>query len=69
MASGFKAVAWASDGMIEAIESDNCNYVVAVQWHPEKLPPPQDQELFDDLVRVAAGELTEVNEVKEQWRT
>ncbi len=53
IAEGFRAVAWAPDGVVEAIESVNSSYVVAVQWHPEKLPPPQDQELFDDLVRAA----------------
>ena len=55
IADGFRAVAWAPDGVIEAIESKSGGYLVAVQWHPEKLPAPQDQELFDDLVRVAKG--------------
>ena len=53
LAPGFHAVAWAPDGVVEAIESEGPGYLVAVQWHPEKLPPPRDQELFDDLVRAA----------------
>ena len=53
LAPGFSPVAWAPDGVVEAIESEGPAYVVAVQWHPEKLPPPRDQELFDDLVRAA----------------
>ena len=57
LAPKFSPVAWAPDGVVEAIESEGPGYVVAVQCHPEKLPPPQDQELFDDLVR-AAGEGT-----------
>ena len=57
LAPGFSPVAWAPDGVVEAVESEGPGYVVAVQWHPEKLPPPRDQELFDDLVR-AAGEGT-----------
>ena len=54
LAEGFEIAARAPDGTIEAIEPSNGGYVVGVQWHPEKLPPPDCQELFDDLVRVAA---------------
>lgn len=53
LAPGFTATAFAPDGTIEAIESTNRSYVVGVQWHPEKLEAPDNQELFDDLVRVA----------------
>ena len=57
VAPGFRAVAWAPDGVVEAIESEGPGYLVAVQWHPEKLPPPRDQELFDDLVCAATERL------------
>ena len=57
LAEGFRVVARAPDGVIEAIESKGNGYLVAVQWHPEKLPPPQDQELFVDLVREARTNL------------
>ena len=57
LAPGLRAVAWAPDGIVEAIESEGPGYLVAVQWHPEKLPPPRDQELFDDLVRAATERL------------
>ncbi len=57
LAPGFHVVAWAPDGIVEAIESEGPGYLVSVQWHPEKLPPPRDQELFDDLVRAAAERL------------
>lgn len=53
VADGFRAVAWAPDGTIEAIESADDKQILAVQWHPEKLPPPTDQELFDSLVESA----------------
>lgn len=59
LAPGFTPVAWAPDGVVEAIESEGPGYLVAVQWHPEKLPPPRDQELFDDLVRAAAERLAD----------
>jgi putative glutamine amidotransferase len=35
--SGLRAVAWAHDGTIEAIESDDARSVLGVQWHPELL--------------------------------
>lgn len=34
-APGFKATAWASDGVIEAMESTHYKSMLAVQWHPE----------------------------------
>ena len=55
LANGFEVTARAPDNTIEAIEANNGNYVIGVQWHPEKLLPPDCQELFDDLVHVAAG--------------
>ena len=33
--TGFAAVAWAPDGVIEAIEATNGQLILAVQWHPE----------------------------------
>ena len=53
LAPQFKVSALAPDGTIEAIEPVNDDYVIGVQWHPEKLSPPDNQELFDDLVRAA----------------
>lgn len=53
LAPGFDVTARAPDGTIEAIESTNNAYVIGVQWHPEKLAPPDNQELFDDLVAAA----------------
>lgn len=35
LGEGLRAVAWASDGVVEALESDRHDFVVAVQWHPE----------------------------------
>jgi len=53
VAEGFKAVAWAPDGIVEAIQSNIHNNILAVQWHPEKLPAPDNQELFEWIVKVA----------------
>ena len=35
LADGFRAVGFAEDGVIEAIESDDYPDLIAVQWHPE----------------------------------
>jgi putative glutamine amidotransferase len=37
VAPGFKAAAFAPDGIIEAIERESDTFTVAVQWHPESL--------------------------------
>ncbi|HTP14986.1 MAG TPA: gamma-glutamyl-gamma-aminobutyrate hydrolase family protein [Streptosporangiaceae bacterium] len=54
LGKGLSPVAWAADGMVEAIELDQSEhaFVVAVQWHPEA---GEDQSLFRALVAAAAG--------------
>jgi putative glutamine amidotransferase len=48
---GLLAVAWADDGVIEAVESANPDdFVVGVQWHPEQ---GDDPRLFTALVMAA----------------
>jgi putative glutamine amidotransferase len=60
-APGTRAVAWADDDTIEAIEVPGSPHVVAVQWHPELLEDwPEQQGLFRQLVdharaRVGSG--------------
>ncbi len=54
VAEGFQAVAWAPDGIVEAIEPvDPGTDVVAVQWHPEKIIEDGERALFADLVERA----------------
>jgi len=52
LGDGLRAVAWAEDGVVEAVESERHAFVVAVQWHPEldvfRDEPPLP--LFDELV-------------------
>jgi len=53
---GVHAVAWAADGVIEAIEVEGFPQLIAVQWHPE-LSAREDssqQGLFDELVRMSS---------------
>ncbi len=61
IAEGFVATAHASDGVIEAIESQDDWPLFAVQWHPEKLSMPSEVQeealLFDSFMRVVRASL------------
>lgn len=35
--SGLRAVAWAPDGVIEAVEAPDHRFVMGLQWHPEEM--------------------------------
>jgi putative glutamine amidotransferase len=49
-----RPVAWAQDGVIEAIEDDRHGFVLGVQWHAETLIGEVDQlALFERLVETA----------------
>lgn len=47
---GYDAVAWAEDGLLEAMEQRGDRFCVAVQWHPEMAA---DAGLFRGLVQAA----------------
>ena len=54
---GLRAVAWAPDGVVEAVESTAHDFVVGVQWHPE-IDAGHDrtaQRLFETFVARSAG--------------
>lgn len=55
LGDGLTQVGSAADGMPEAIEVDDARWAVCVQWHPEDTAAtdPQQQGLFDELVRQA----------------
>jgi putative glutamine amidotransferase len=50
-----RPVAWASDGVIEAVEAPGARFAVGVQWHPEDLAAarPEHRRLFEALVAAA----------------
>jgi putative glutamine amidotransferase len=51
VAPGFRVVATAPDGTIEAIEPDDRDgRIIAVQWHPEKITAEGDDVLFSYFV-------------------
>jgi putative glutamine amidotransferase len=57
LGEGLEPVGWAPDDIVEAIEHRR-EWVVGVQWHPEvtAATDPNQQALFDALVRRAAGD-------------
>ena len=46
--AGLRPVAWAEDGVIEALEAEDNHTLWAVQWHPERLG---DHPAGDELLR------------------
>jgi putative glutamine amidotransferase len=52
---GLRITARAPDGVVEAVEgTENSNWVVGVQWHPERMPADAlAQSLFRDFVTAA----------------
>ncbi len=54
-APGFRVVARAADGTVEAIESERHHCVIGVQWHPERMVShhPLQRRLFSRLVDAA----------------
>lgn len=51
---GLRAVARSDDGVIEALEGTDDNYILTVQWHPEVEPVDEfSHKLFEDFVREA----------------
>ena len=47
---GLREVAWAEDGIVEALEDPDKPFVVGVLWHPEA---GEDRRLFEQLVEAA----------------
>ena len=55
LGAGLRAVAWAPDGTVEALELSEAPQLLAVQWHPElqiELGSLQ-RRLFEEIVRMA----------------
>lgn len=55
LAQGLRAVAWAPDGIVEAVEGEDGRFLLGVQWHPERLiDRPEHLAIFRALVEAAA---------------
>jgi gamma-glutamyl-gamma-aminobutyrate hydrolase PuuD len=56
LGAGLRAVAWAHDGIIEAVEGRDDRFLLGLQWHPERLADrPEHLALFRALVQAAGG--------------
>jgi putative glutamine amidotransferase len=53
LAAGLVPVAWAGDGIVEAVELAGPDFVLGVQWHPEE--DGVDRRLFEALVEASRG--------------
>jgi putative glutamine amidotransferase len=54
---GLRPVAWAEDGVVEAVELDAAPWLLAVQWHPELdwADGSPDRRLFESFVAASRG--------------
>jgi len=50
LGDGLREIAWADDGVVEAVEDPEKPFLVGVLWHPEA---GEDQRLFEQLVAAA----------------
>lgn len=51
LAPNLRAVAWAEDGIIEAVEHERNPQCIAIQWHPEmQMDDPLQRRLFERFV-------------------
>nr|MDQ3958530.1 gamma-glutamyl-gamma-aminobutyrate hydrolase family protein [Actinomycetota bacterium] len=52
---GLEEIAWAEDGVLEAVVSSRHSWVLAVQWHPEAMAAvdPRQLAIFEEFVAVA----------------
>jgi putative glutamine amidotransferase len=53
LAAGLVPVAWAGDGVVEAVELAGTEFVLGVQWHPEE--DVAGDRLFRALVEASSG--------------
>ncbi len=56
LGAGLRAVAWAEDGTVEAVEVDEAPQMLAIQWHPELQvgePDRRQLRLFEEVVAMA----------------
>jgi putative glutamine amidotransferase len=62
LGAGLRAVAWAPDGIVEAVELSGARqFVLGVQWHAEGLVSrPEHARLFERLVRTSVDHDREV---------
>lgn len=49
-------IAWANDGIVEAVQDPRRRFALGIQWHPEDMPDdPLQRRIFQALVTAARG--------------
>jgi putative glutamine amidotransferase len=71
LAAGLRASAFAPDGLIEGVEGETGQYLVAVQWHPEELADAHlpHRRLFTDFIDAAGAYGGQESGVRGQGRS
>jgi putative glutamine amidotransferase len=56
LGEGLVPVAWAPDGLVEALEGSGDGFLVGAQWHPEMLTDsdPPTRRLFVQFIQAAS---------------
>ena len=58
LGDGVQAVAFAPDGLVEAVVTEGESFVLGVQWHPEWMPGREDQAaLFEAFIAAATSRM------------
>ena len=50
LAPGLLVSAWSEDQVVEGIEAPGEDWLLGVQWHPERWPGPDSEKLFGGLI-------------------
>ena len=61
---GLKPIAWADDGLIEAVQGEESNhYVLGLQWHPERTHEVDElsQDIFKNFVAAVRDRVRHIN--------
>lgn len=62
LGEGLEVMAFADDGIIEAVYHNGESYIMGYQWHPEKLldTDPYKKVLFDDFIKASKEKSNEL---------
>ena len=57
VAEGLQKIAWAEDGVLEAVYAPDYSWVLGVQWHPEAMADTDERQktIFDRFIEAASA--------------
>ena len=53
----YKISAVSDDNLVEAIEFENKDFIIGVQWHPEDLNDEESKKIFDSFINACRGKM------------